>query len=202
MGGHDQLRAGLDARAEGNHFAGGNLRPAFLREGVAVVRVGQRVPVAGEMLQGGGGAGLLHAPHVGGDQRRSLLRVVAERARADDDVFRIGVDVRHGGEVDVEAVLLQILSDAARRLVRGLRARGRQRGGAFGARHVEGRIVRQAAHASAFFVDAEQGTARQGAKVLLEAVQLFCVLNVMAVKQNAAHGIFAGPRPHSVADRL
>ena len=127
--------------------------------------VGAGVPVAGEMLQAAVDAGFRESADVGGDQRGGDGGLVAEGPRADDDVVGVGVDVGHRGEVDVEAVSAQVGPDAVRSVVGRLRASGRHGGHAPVVRHVEGRVRRQPADAAAFFVDAEQGSARQGAQV-------------------------------------
>ena len=159
--------------------------------------------MAGEMLEAGCDPGVPHAAHIGGDHRGRHGRVVAEGAVADDDVAGIGVDVRHGGEIDVQTVSFQVRADREGGVVGILRgASGREGCGAVVARHVEGRIAGDAAHAPALFVYAKQGSAGQRPQLRPEAQELLRIRDVVAVEQHAADRVALRPFPHAAADRL
>jgi len=91
------------------------------------------------------------------NHRRSHLRIVAEGTSTDDDVLGVGVHVGHGGEVDVEAVFLQVSADGIAAVVGILWvARGTDGTHRLELLHLEVLIVADTGHAASFLVDAEQ----------------------------------------------
>src|ERR1051325_9451766 len=67
------------------------------------MRVDLGVAMTGKMLEGGEHAVVVQAAHVLGDEPRHGARVLPERARIDDRVGGIVVDIRVGCEIDVDA---------------------------------------------------------------------------------------------------
>ena len=154
------------------------------------------------MLDAARDSGVGQTVHVGGHQGRRDGGVVAEGAGADHDVVGVGVDVRHGGEVDVETEALQIGADGTGRFPDRIRTRCGEDGGTLETGHVESRIPGNPAHPATFFIDAQQGGARQCAQVPDEAHQLLRIRDVVPVEQDAARGIQVCPAAHAVADGL
>ena len=197
VGRHNQLRAPLDAGLEGNHLARQHLVPRLQALGVAVVRVGLGVAVAGEVLDAARDAGIFQPLQIARDHRRGHLRVVAEGTGADDDVLRVGVHVGHGGKVDVEAVAVQVGADSVAAVVGVLRiARGTDGAHRLELLHVEVPVVGDACHAATLLVDAEQRRTVQGPNLRDEGRELRLVLDVVGIEDDAAHGVLLVHAPH------
>ena len=101
----------MDTRLEGNHLTVLDFVPVLAGHGIAEVGIGRRIPVTGEMFEATQHAVLLEGLQIGLDHRGGRGGIRRERARADDDVTGVGIDIRHGGEVDVKAILGQIGAD-------------------------------------------------------------------------------------------
>ena len=109
--GHHRTHAGLDG--------GGERRQGPLAQDVEArvgrrqlqMRVGNRLAVAGEMLDARGDADALHALDEGCDVPGHELRIGAERANADDRAGRVDEHVGHGREVDVDPGRRQLAAD-------------------------------------------------------------------------------------------
>ena len=158
MGRHDELAAPLYAGLEGHHLAPEHLLPSLLRAGIAKVRVGLGVAVAGEVLDAARHACILQSLQIAGHHRGGYLRIVAEGTCTNDDVLRIGIHVGHGGEVDVETIVLQIGADGVATLVGILWvARGADGPHRLVGLHVEVAVAANAGHAATLLVDTQQG---------------------------------------------
>ena len=113
------------------------------------MRVLRGVAVTGEMLRRRRDADPFAPAHPRRRERRDARGIVAERARADDRIARIGVHVADRRVVHEDAVGAQALSDRARR---ALRVRGIA-GRADGHRARERRAVADADDGSALLID-------------------------------------------------
>src|SRR5690606_19172126 len=100
---HDASHAGGDGVAEGHQLHRIQAGTVGEDDGELQVRVRLGVAVPGEVLGDGEHAAVLEPLDVRGDQRPGAPRVLAERARVDDGVRRIRVDVGDGGEGEVQA---------------------------------------------------------------------------------------------------
>ena len=154
------------------------------------MRVGLGVAMAGEVLDASRDACILQPLQVVDDHRCGHLGVIAEGTGTDDDVIGVGVHVRHGGKVDVEAVFLQVGADGIAAVVGILRVtRSTDGTHRLELLHLEVLIVADTSHASSLLVDAEQRRAFQGAYLRYECRQLCLVLDVMGIEDDAAHGV-------------
>ena len=116
-----------------------------VRIGPQQMRVLRGVPVTGEVLRRRRDAHTLAAADPRGREFGNALRVVAERARADHRIARIGVHVADRRVVHRDAVGAQALTDRARR---ALRVRG-----------IAGRADRHRARERRAIADADDGAA-------------------------------------------
>ena len=98
MAGHDGAHAGGDGRAKRSELDAVQMRAVAGHGRQIEMRIGARIAVAGEMLGGGEPAVFLDAAHEGGDKFGHARGVFAERARVDDGIVGIAVDVRIGRE--------------------------------------------------------------------------------------------------------
>ena len=103
VGSHDRPRPGRDARPERRQLDPVEARPGMRDERQPAVRVDVGVAVPGKVLEGGHHAARLQAAHPGRGEARHHRRVLAERARVDDRVAGVVVDVGDRREVDVHA---------------------------------------------------------------------------------------------------
>ena len=113
--GHEQMAGhhGLNARGDRGAERQQRRVEVALDHRELAVRVGSRVPVAGEVLRAGRHALALRAGDERSDVTRDELGVGAEAAHADDGVQGIRVGVRDRGEVQVDARRGQLARDRA-----------------------------------------------------------------------------------------
>ena len=139
---------------EGDQLRIQQLLPGPVRDGVALVGILRRGPVAGEVLVAGEDAlalqPLRQRPVQGGDGGR----IRAEGTAADHGVVPVGQHVRHRGEVHVEAQLRQIAADGAADLPGSLRVR--HLGHVFNGRDVELPAAADPGHGASLLVHAEE----------------------------------------------
>ena len=103
VGGHHRHRLGGDPRSEGHQLPRPQDLDGGFRHRQGDVGVGDRVAVSGEVLEAGADPGGLQPFDERRHVARHQLRLRAEAADPDDRVERVGVDVGHGGEVQVHA---------------------------------------------------------------------------------------------------
>ena len=103
VAGHDRFGAGRDPGLERRQLDALEPLARMLDDRQAEMRVDVGVAVPGKMLERGDHAGRLQAADVGRRERADLRRILAERARVDDRVARVVVDVDDRREVDVDA---------------------------------------------------------------------------------------------------
>ena len=118
---HHHIAAGGNPRPKGQQFL-----PAQLFEGLrhiysAVMGIGQRIPVAWEVLQRGCHAAAVKAPDRLRDQFSRLCEIVAVSPVADDRIVRIRPHIRHRSQVGVKSQHPHIRSNGVGVLPRGFR---------------------------------------------------------------------------------
>ena len=187
MADHDHRHPGFDARGKRLEFAAAHLVQCAGGGSDAEVAVLGRVAMAGEVFEAAEHAGLVKAfdrrPHAG----CGFVRVGREGARADDRVVRVGVDVGIRGEVEVEAVVLEITADRNAHIAHGVGPLRADSGRAFVLRQAERFDLGQAGNRAALLIDADEhrhagGAAEFGRKI----ADLFFVAQVFAKQNNAA----------------
>ena len=90
---------------------------AFADDGQPEVRVGLCVSVAGEVLDGGDDAAVLHPVHVKGGFAAHLVTVFTEGTAVNHGVAAVVVDVDTRGEVEVDAHGFALFGNLAPHLV-------------------------------------------------------------------------------------
>ena len=123
--------------------------------------------------------------------------IVAESTGADNDILRIGVDIRNGSEIDVETVFFQVVSDIGARMPGrfGIALQGRH---AFDIVKAEVRVPGHAGDAAAFLVHRHQRFSPQGMERGGQRFQLGGIVNVVSIQEHPADGILLRRRSHGL----
>ena len=122
------------------------------------MRVGLGVAVAWEVLDAPRDAGILQSLQIVGHHRGGYLRLVAEGTSPDDDVLRICVHVGHRGEVNIEAVAVEVGADGVAALVSiPWVASGADGPHRLVGLHLEVAVAPYASHSPALLINAQQG---------------------------------------------
>ncbi len=152
MTGHDAARSRRNRRAKGNKLQA--FQPLAIRRNYRQidVRIGRRIAVTREMLRRRQAAVFFDAAHKLADIFRNLLRIFAKRARVDDRIAGIVVDVRNRcvNPLHADGARFQ-RRDFAHRVGVGRIAAGRERHGGG-----ERRAIVQAHAGAAFEIRADQ----------------------------------------------
>src|SRR5690606_35378508 len=98
---HHRVGTGVDPGDEGHQVVGADHVQRAVVDGVVEVGVLAHRAVAGEVLERGGHAGLVHAFDVGAGKGGNHLRIVGEGTVADGEVAAPEID--HRGEAEVHA---------------------------------------------------------------------------------------------------
>ena len=120
VGGHEHLRARLDAAGKGQQVLPQQGLPVLVHPGQACVAVGGGVAVAGKVLEAGDGPGLRQSFQKGSPLLCDGLWIVGEGADADDRVLRVGIDVQHRRKVHIHAAGHDLLAQDSGNLPGGL----------------------------------------------------------------------------------
>ena len=111
---HQRGDAGGNRRAKRHELDSAEPLGIVLDQRQVVVRVGQRVAMAREVLPTGGDAAPLQFLDDGHAERRDVLGALGQRAVADHRVFRVREDVEHRREIKRDADGTQLDGQRAR----------------------------------------------------------------------------------------
>ncbi len=196
MRGHDHLRrfAQVDRCAIRREVGRVRVGTRLVHTRQPIVRIGCRIPVAREVLEGADDARVGHAArHIAAEQA-DHVRIIAVGTHVDDGIQRIAVDVDHRRKVDVHADRRQLRGEHVPLAVGECRVGSPQVGGP--ERHAPGErrrtAARQPEHVAALLIDADQhADRRRRSDLRRQAVDLIDRHEIVGKQDHAADAVIA-----------